>query len=261
MKVTRSKVISIAKDELGYCGKKYSTDNVEIKEALNGLGKFNKYSRKLYEVGKAINGVGYYNTPKDGADWCCIFPDWLFLVAAGYDAQEAIKHKPLSGGFGGCGAGVSWAWKAYPESRRGTVPHIGDQIFYKELDSKGAECWAHTGLVIDLVGDVIVTVEGNWGCKVVRREVKIGQMYSGQWIGGFASPYYDEEEEPLPTEETVTIAKTEYDALLSTADVLTAENENLRTEVENLRQALQTSEAGMEAVREATAVFLSLLNK
>lgn len=260
-----SEVIKIAQDMLDYCGKKYGTDDTNIKEAPNGLGKFNRFSRELYTAGYAVNGIGYYNTPKDGADYCCIFVDWLFWMASGKNVAETIAKKPQAGGLGGCGAGVGWVWKAYPDNRKGMTPHVGDQIFYKDRNEE----WAHTGFVERIDGDDIYTIEGNWGYKVVRRCVRFGEEYNKsdkqvnwQHIGGFATPYYDEE--PIPEEpETgyVQIPREEFDKMVENLKAYAEERDALQMKVDELTAKIADLDAHNKALCVEHSELRDAINK
>lgn len=221
--MTKSQLIAIAKAEVGYIGKAYFSDNTNVKEAPNGKGKFNKYSRELAPL-------DYYNSPKDGADYCAIFIDWLFYKAAGDDMAEAVSHKPLYGwgmpkGWHS-GAGAGYARDAYPADQIFTTPEAGDQIFYT---TGGPKDIVHTGLVVsvDPNGD-IHTIEGNWGCSVVERTVRPGVSYSGQFIWGYGRPSYDEEPAPEPEKPTIVVDKEEWDRLNNLLGTLGNENAKLK---------------------------------
>lgn len=238
-----SNIVEIARGEVGYIGKAHSYDDVTVKEAPNGAGKFNKYSREL-------NLESYYNSPKDGADWCCILVDWLAYKAAGSDKAAAIKCKPLAGG--GCGAGVYWAHEAYQQSQRGTVPTVGAQVFYKDKDG-----FAHTGLVVSVNADnSFDTVEGNWGNAVVlRKGIKFGEYYSGQYVFDFGYPAYDAEAAKLPQQDAAQENANEQaeKATESKGEAvaeLTARNQELRDEMEDLRKCLEIAEENAKSWEE-----------
>lgn len=196
--LTKKKVIDLARSLVGYKGKKNPTDNLYELDAPNGAGKWNRFAADLDALGLYTES-GYYNGRKNGYDWCCIFIDWLFWEAAEHDVEKAKAVKPQSGG--GCGAGVYWARQAYgadvwkaPTGLDGTL--IGTQIFYQ--DHTGAD--VHTGLVVDVDydNDTLWTIEGNWGDKVVMREVSINDST----IKCFGVINYDSEPvpEPVPDE-------------------------------------------------------------
>ena len=190
-----SDIVALAKDEIGYIGKKNATDNLYTKDAQNGVGKWNKYASDLDALGLYTDG-GYYNGRKNGYDWCCVFVDWLFWMCAGKNKDEAVKVRPIS--VGGCGAGVFYAHEAYPAYMRGNEPKVGAQVFYREVGGL-----AHTGIVVAVHDNgTFDTVEGNWQNMVsLRQGVRVGASYNGQTVNDFCYPNYEAEEQ---TEEQST---------------------------------------------------------
>lgn len=191
-----SELIAIANEELGYIGKKNKTDNTDIKEAPNGVGKFNKYSRMLAPE-------NYYNSPKDGADWCCIFVDAVAYMAAGNDKAKATACKPLHKGY--CGAGVKYAHDAYGTAV-GPEPREGAQVFYKDNDGL-----CHTGLVVKVNAETFETIEGNWNNRVSHRVL----TKDDKSVADFGYPTYDPEPEPVPVPtDTVSVPREEYNRMI-----------------------------------------------
>lgn len=82
MAYTASKVIEIAKQELGY-HEKASNSNLDSKTANSGNKNYQKYSRDLYNA-------GYYNGNKQGYAWC-FTEGTLILTDNGYKNIEDIK--------------------------------------------------------------------------------------------------------------------------------------------------------------------------
>lgn len=165
-------VITIAKTELGYTGKK-SNDQLDSKTA-NITGKFTKYARDLYEA-------GYYNGDKNGYDWCCVFVDWCFWVACGRNKELAEKVKPV----GDLGAAVLYSYNLLNYyGRISDTPEVGSQIYYK--NAKGQ--FTHTGLVCEVTDTTVETIEGNWTNKVCARSID----RNNSLIAGYGRPYYEE---------------------------------------------------------------------
>lgn len=177
--MTANELMSIAREELGYIGKR-SNKNLDIADA-NITGKFTKYARDLAEA-------GYYNGNKNGYDWCCVFIDWCFWIAAGRDKDAAGIVKPN----GALGAGVGYSYNYYnAKGRISDKPQVGAQIFYK--NSNG---FVHTGLVAEIKAGSVITIEGNWNNRVTEREIKLDNSQ----IAGYGLPFYAEEKpEPEPT--------------------------------------------------------------
>lgn len=171
-------VIKVAEEELGYIGKKSNADLYD--KTANTAGKFTKYAQELFEA-------GYYNSNKNGYDYCCVFVDWLFYQAAGRNKAAAEEVKPVSI----YGASVDYIKGMLPGRVDGT-PAVGDQILFKEKTKAGTWELCHTGLVVDVQGDTITTIEGNLtGYKVGKKQYKLGDSY----IDSFVHPYYEENDD------------------------------------------------------------------
>ena len=131
-----SKLIEIAKSEIGYLEKK-SLKNLDEKTANAGDKNYTKYWRDLYP--------SYQGEP-----WCDCFVSWCFLKAFGDPANTLL-----------CGGLYSFytptSASLYQKNGRWfTTPSIGDQIFFKNSSRIH-----HTGIVVDVSGSTVTTVEGN----------------------------------------------------------------------------------------------------
>lgn len=201
-----TELLAIAEAEVGYIGKK-SNSQLDEKNA-NLRGKYTKYARDLYEA-------GYYNGNKNGYDFCCVFVDWLFYVAAGRDATAAKAVKNC----GIYGAGVNYVKGAMP-GRIFDKPAVGDQVLFKDADGS----LAHTGIVCAVMEDgAIQTIEGNvTGNEVAHR----AYAADNPRIDSFIRPYYEAEPEPVPEPEPapegVTISAERYAELLQAEKVAAA---------------------------------------
>lgn len=138
--ITSSKIIEIAKGELGYL-EKTSTRNLDDKKAdaasQSGPNNFTKYARD----------VGHTN----GQPWCATFVVWVFEQAAGGD--KGLASNTLYGATtAGCAANVSKFKKAGKWLEPSQTPKPGDVIFYKK---------SHTGVVVGVNGTTVYTIEGN----------------------------------------------------------------------------------------------------
>ena len=139
------KVIDVALAEVGYLEKE---TNAQLDSDTGNAGdeNYTKYARDLHKI------TGFYNGNKNGFAWCDVFVDWCFVTAYGVElARKLLNHGQL-------GAGVNYSAQYYKDAGRWhTSPQVGDQIFFKSGSSK----WAHTGLVVEVTGSKVITVEGN----------------------------------------------------------------------------------------------------
>lgn len=124
------KVVDLANSQVGY-------------EAAKG--KINKYAAYLDTI------PSFYNGKKNGFDWCDCFTDYIYVKSFGPETGRKMIHQPLKS----LGAGVGYSANYYKVAGAfKSLPEIGSQIFFGN---------AHTGIVVDIVGDYITTVEGNVG--------------------------------------------------------------------------------------------------
>ena len=115
----------------------------------------------------ALYGWDVQNQP-----WCCTFVNWCFLTAFG-----GIGEKMTYGGSAACSAQADLYRKknAFYTAR----PEVGDQIFF--YSGGGIN---HTGLVVEVNGSAIRTVEGNYSDKVSLNTYTIGNSA----IAGYGRP-------------------------------------------------------------------------
>lgn len=146
----KQRLIEVAKAEIGY------------HEAANNYTKYAEDPRitELY-------GWNVQNQP-----WCCTFVNWCFLQAFG-----DIGAKMTFGGSAACAAQADLYRKnrAFYTSR----PEIGDQIFF--YSGGGIN---HTGIVTEVNGSAIRTIEGNYSDKVSSCAYTIGNSV----IAGYGRP-------------------------------------------------------------------------
>lgn len=186
-----SELLAVALAESGYIGKK--TDAQLDDPTANPIGKYTKYARDLYEA-------GYYNGNKNGYNYCAVFVDWCFYVAAGRNKEAALAVKPVSK----YGASVRYIAGMFPDDRiyKGECKP-GDQVIF--TDSKGT--LSHTGLVASVSGDTFRTIEGNINNCVVQRDFAVND----NTIDCFIRPYYEDV-------DIITISGSEYDRLVADAE-------------------------------------------
>lgn len=141
------KVISVAKDEIGYL-EKANNSNLDNKTYNAGENNYTKYARDMDKIS------GFYNGKKQGFAWCSVFVSWCFVKAYGVTEAKRLLCQPDKS----LGAGCKYAMNYYKnKGQLKASPKIGDQIFFK--NSLGTIC--HTGLVYAVDKVYVYTIEGN----------------------------------------------------------------------------------------------------
>lgn len=126
-------VIATAKKELGYYEKKTNA-MLESKTSNIGDNNYTKY-------GKAMGCNGY--------PWCDAFVDWCFVKTFGKEMATKMLY--------GLSNYTPQSAQNFKKNKAYTnKPSIGCAIFFK--NSKRI---CHTGIVTDIVGNMIYTIEGN----------------------------------------------------------------------------------------------------
>ncbi len=147
-KTAIERVIETAKGEIGYLEKE-TNSRLDNKTANAGDENWNKYARDLDALGVVYNGR------KNGYSWCDIFVDWCFIHTFGLDAAMEMLNQD----YKGLGAGCTYSANYFKNAGRfHESPQPGDQIFFTKDRGKTSY---HTGLVVDVRGGRVYTVEGN----------------------------------------------------------------------------------------------------
>ena len=169
------KVIGIAINEIGYL-EKASDKDLYDKLANAGDRNYTKYGKELHKLRPDIIDYPAY--------WCDQFVDWCFVKAFGYD----LAIKMLCGRVDDYTVASS---ALYNEAGRWhTSPQVGDQVFFKSNRIN------HTGIVVEVKDNMVVTVEGNTsgGSGIVRNGggvfKKVHQL-SNPRIAGYGRPKYE----------------------------------------------------------------------
>lgn len=164
-------VVDLAESEVGY-HEKASNTNLDDKTANSGGANWTKYARDLDAM------PNFYNGQKNGYAWCDIFVDWLFVHIFGEELGRKMLYQPEQSAGAGClySAGYYKQANAFHRSN----PRVGDQVFF----SYSAGEYSHTGIVVDVNGNTITTVEGNTSDSVGRRTYETSN-YS---IAGYGTP-------------------------------------------------------------------------
>ena len=216
-----SKVIAYAKSQIGY-HEKASNAQLEDNTANSGDQNWNKYAAYIDK-----NFPDFYNYPKNigiRGEWCDIFVDACMLHSFGEAGALYVTCQPKKS----AGAGCYYSAQYYKQANRWftSSPKVGDQIFFGDYD--------HTGLIVDIAGGVITTVEGNKNNQVAECKYVVNHPY----IKGFGRPRYDAEpktETPTPTTkpaEQKPAAVTEYK--IKSGDTLSGIAEKYKTTVDEL---------------------------
>ena len=187
------RLIDIAAGEIGYM-EKASNAHLDDKEANAGPGNYTKYARDMDAL------KGFYNGPKQGYAWCDVFVDWCFVKCFGADVGRRMLYQPLQS----AGAGCTYSYQYFKAA--GALyhdPEPGDQIFFGSTTLS-----THTGIVVDVDGQNVYTVEGNSGDAVQKRSYP---LTCGN-IVGYGRPDWDmapNDENDTTVPEAVTDAAAE----------------------------------------------------
>ncbi len=180
MSKMRERLVSIAKAEIGYL-EKASNANLENKTANAGRNNFTKY------------GAWY---PMQAQPWCAMFVSWC-AEKAGIGPDTIPKHAST-------GAGVNWfkARGRWRPSGGGYTPVPGDLIYFTQNGSSPV----HVGIVCEINGNQVVTVEGNTSTSagLIDNGGGVAQKsYSMNYtrILGYGEPDYIVKEETMTQEE------------------------------------------------------------
>lgn len=167
------KVLDLARSEIGY-REKASNANLDDKTANAGGANWTKYARDL-------DRTNWYNGGKNGYAWCDIWYDWLFYKCFGDPLGRNMLCQPI----GSAGAGCLYSAQYYKSAGcwHTNSPQPGDQIFF----TYSAGEYSHTGIVEQVNGDTVTTIEGNTSDSVGRRNYNIGNPV----IAGYGRPNWD----------------------------------------------------------------------
>lgn len=130
-----SKVVEVAKSQVGYLEKKSNSD-LDSKTGNAGSGNYTKYG-KWYGVNPAL--------------WCAQFVCWCFAQAYGSIAKEM-----LCGGYSAACETMRQRFKN--AGRYDKNPKVGSCIFFSGSRHAGAN---HIGIVTKVTADRVYTTEGN----------------------------------------------------------------------------------------------------
>lgn len=194
-----NKVITIALSEVGYIEKK---SNSQLYDKTANAG-YNNYTKYAYEFDTKY--PTFYNTKKNGAAYCDIFVDWVFVKAFGEAKAKELLYQPSKS----LGAGCTYSARYYKNNGRFFAsPKVGDQIFFGVVGKE-----KHTGIVYKVDNIKVYTIEGNTreesgvipnGGGVYKKEYRLND----QEIVGYGRPKYEAVEQPSVKPSTSTSAAT-----------------------------------------------------
>ena len=167
-------VVALAESEVGYREK---ASNAQLDDPTGNAGGNNwtKYARDLDNI------PDYYNGKKNGYAWCDIFVDWCFAQCFGAERGRQMLYQPKQS----AGAGCLYSAGYYKQNNafHRTNPRVGDQVFFSYSPGE----YSHTGIIVDVNGNTITTVEGNTSDSVGRRTYET----SNRSIAGYGTPNWD----------------------------------------------------------------------
>lgn len=124
--------------------------------------------------------------------WCEIFTAWMFINTFGYDDGVAMT-------YGGSAACATHAQLFKNNDAWSVTPRKGDQIYFLVNGAIN-----HTGIVVDISGSTITTIEGNYSDRVATNTYYINDPQ----IAGYGVPKWSvvaNEQDPAPTDEDTDI--------------------------------------------------------
>lgn len=136
------KLIDTAKGEVGYL-EKASNRDLDSKTGNPGSANYTKYGRDMHAL--------YPSVMDFPAAWCDCFVDWCFYKTFGTANAKGL----LAGDFNDYTVASAQLYKK-KKAYHTSDPQPGDQIFFHN-----ATRICHTGIVTEVSGGLVYTVEGN----------------------------------------------------------------------------------------------------
>lgn len=168
------RVLEIAREQLGY-----------HETGIN----WNKYAAEL-----AVYQNLFWGGSKQNKAWCGVFIVWLFYIAFRLElAVQMLCADVMPNGMAGCSFGAQYFRDA---GRWYTKPEPGDIIFFGPAGKE-----EHQGIVEDVSGNTVTTIEGNSSDSVCRRQYSVWDSR----ITGYGRPRWElaadgSEEDPAEDE-------------------------------------------------------------
>lgn len=162
------KVVQLAFEQVGY------------KEGVNNWN--------IYAADTSMQGVYGWNVQNQ--PWCEIFVEWLFVHLFG-----GLKAKKMTYGASASCAAHAQLYK--DDNAWSMNPRKGDQIYFNINGGIN-----HTGIVADVTGQTVTTIEGNSSDGVAKRTYYAGDSS----IAGYGVPDWAAAADvPEPADNTLTV--------------------------------------------------------
>lgn len=143
---------------------KKAKSQLGIRESASGKTKFQEWYAKTDRAAETVARDGGSRTSYLNAAWCDMFVSWV--------AEETgLKHT-----VGQDAWTIAHAKWFKSQKRWGTTPKKGAIVFFNWKGQKSLDSIVHVGIVTDVKGDTIKTVEGNTGNAVLERDRKPSQI-------------------------------------------------------------------------------------
>ena len=186
-------VLDLAISEIGY-HEKASNSQLNDKTANSGSANWTKYAEYIDSY------AGFYNGPKNGYAWCDVFYDYLFVKTFGEKLGREMLCQPEKS----AGAGCLYSAQYYQQAGRWhkNAPQPGDQIFFSYSPGE----YSHTGIVEEVNGDTVTTIEGNTSDSVGRRTYNIANAS----IAGYGTPKWSLAEDWVVVEHGQIVNSSEW---------------------------------------------------
>ena len=163
--------LSVALSQYGY---HEGTSTADF-DGQNGTGKGN-FTEYGYAFGKVSGTYSYA--------WCAVFVSWCL--------EQAGEGKSAGGGFSSCSLWVARLRELGQYTARSAhTPKMGDLIFFRSAGVSRVS--DHVGLVLDVRGGRVYTVEGNSSERVALRSYALTDTY----IVGYGRPAYENKGQSL----------------------------------------------------------------
>lgn len=141
---------------------------------------------KVVTFVKSLLGKRSNQTCNFNGEWCASFVDWV--IDDNFHTDMKFEY------YASCTSQV----KRFMELNRfkKSFPQVGDLIYYEWVKEANVYNADHVGFIVDVSGDTITTIEGNFGNghwstnTVGTRTIKT----SYSCIKGYGVPYYEDDE-------------------------------------------------------------------
>ena len=164
-------VVATALSEVGY-REKNSNYMLDDKTANAGSANYTKYARDLDAI------EGFYNGLKQGYAYCDVFNDWVFVKCFGAELAKKMLYQPSYS----AGAGCTYSMQYYITNNAFSKnAKVGSQIFFGSSYKS-----THTGIVVEVNNNTVITVEGNTSDGVYKRSYNLNSSN----IVGYGWPDY-----------------------------------------------------------------------